>query len=951
MTVQTIETKQVNIIMEQGASFWMSFTVRDDDDNLVSLVGTTVVAQLREYAEASDYIQFTATHNGSGGRVTITMPHEETANIPYTSGVYDVFIYYANGTRDKCIEGDVTITPAVTKPVAGEIIYLLSFAKEEDFPNTGMVRRIYFSHATNHMYRWNGTAYVSITTDGEAATVEVGDVTTLTAGSDATVENVGSLLNAVFDFGIPEGNGIASIELDSTSGLEKTYRVTFTDPSVDDFTFVVMDGAKGDPGTTTWEGITNKPSTFPPSSHNHDDRYYTETEVDSLLGAKADASAVYTVTEANALLALKADASDVYSKSATDDLLDAKADASDVYDKSDVDSLLSAKADTSDLGDLAYEDDAPSDNKPYARKNGEWAEITGGGGGDAVWGSITGTLSDQTDLANALQNKADVIVSSASGSVASFPDGMSAPVVGLSVGVEPVQDLHGQSSPYPGGGGVNKWDGDNELGSINSTTGENNTDGTRSRSGFIPALPESEYRIFAVDRIPMTFGFYFYRSDKTYISYVSKAKGSTFITPSDTYFMRFVIGGSQNPITSIDANEISINYPSSVTTYVPYSNICPISGHSSATVTRTGGNAWDEEYLQGYYSSSGVYTETNTQLCTKNLIPVKPNATYYIKIGSNAVGVNTASSVLWYDKNGTFIERVSQYVGTFTVPSNARYMKFNFGSVYGGTYNNDISINYPSTDTAYHAYSGTSVTIPFGSTVYDGMLDVVNGALRVTHTEFSVTKDTPKRSTSMYEDTVFTVRYTLTDMPKSGYIANECYCNALYPDQGTGAFAPNYTPGSFSPYISNGNAILGIGAPLSVQNVTDFNAMLENIGTLKFYHPLATPIEVTLTPSVISTLLGQNVIWADTGDCAVQYRADTKAYIDKVVSQTALTTRAMIADSATADGKAPKSLASGDLIIVGNELRKCTSNIGSGSAITASNSTVATLADVIKALQ
>lgn len=33
----------------------------------------------------------------------------------------------------------------------------------------------------------------------------------------------------------------------------------------------------------TWGAIEEKPSTFPPSSHNHDDRYYTETETDTKL--------------------------------------------------------------------------------------------------------------------------------------------------------------------------------------------------------------------------------------------------------------------------------------------------------------------------------------------------------------------------------------------------------------------------------------------------------------------------------------------------------------------------------------------------------------------------------------------------------------------------------------------------------------------------------------------
>ncbi len=37
----------------------------------------------------------------------------------------------------------------------------------------------------------------------------------------------------------------------------------------------------------SWSEIGSKPGTFPPSAHSHDDRYYTEAEVNSLLGGKA----------------------------------------------------------------------------------------------------------------------------------------------------------------------------------------------------------------------------------------------------------------------------------------------------------------------------------------------------------------------------------------------------------------------------------------------------------------------------------------------------------------------------------------------------------------------------------------------------------------------------------------------------------------------------------------
>ena len=61
-------------------------------------------------------------------------------------------------------------------------------------------------------------------------------------------------------------------------------------------------GALAGKDQAAWDSdISGIPQTFPPSSHNHDDRYYTEQETDTLLAAKADSTAVI------AALALKAD--------------------------------------------------------------------------------------------------------------------------------------------------------------------------------------------------------------------------------------------------------------------------------------------------------------------------------------------------------------------------------------------------------------------------------------------------------------------------------------------------------------------------------------------------------------------------------------------------------------------------------------------------------------------
>ena len=87
---------------------------------------------------------------------------------------------------------------------------------------------------------------------GQAATVVVGATSTLPAGSNATVTTSGTSLAAVFNFGIPKGAdgtdgtdgvSITGVELLSTSGKVKTYRINFSDGNY--FDYQVTDGADG----------------------------------------------------------------------------------------------------------------------------------------------------------------------------------------------------------------------------------------------------------------------------------------------------------------------------------------------------------------------------------------------------------------------------------------------------------------------------------------------------------------------------------------------------------------------------------------------------------------------------------------------------------------------------------------------------------------------------------
>lgn len=43
----------------------------------------------------------------------------------------------------------------------------------------------------------------------------------------------------------------------------------------------------GSSSAVAWGNVSGKPGTYPPSGHNHDDRYYTETEINNVLAGKA----------------------------------------------------------------------------------------------------------------------------------------------------------------------------------------------------------------------------------------------------------------------------------------------------------------------------------------------------------------------------------------------------------------------------------------------------------------------------------------------------------------------------------------------------------------------------------------------------------------------------------------------------------------------------------------
>lgn len=158
-------------------------------------------------------------------------------------------------------------------------------------------------------------------------------------------------------------------------------------------------------------------------------------------------------------------------------------------------------------------------------------------------------------------------------------------------------------------------------------------------------------------------------------------------------------------------------------------NVRPISGWNAVNVTRVEVNLWDEQWEIGSYNAGTPtvqkYTDT-THIRSKNPISVKPNTTYYMNSSGKSVHLIVA------DVNGNVLYRtISLNNGTFTTPSNGTFVYFNMAAAYGTTYNNDISINYPSTDHAYHPYNGVNVSIDLGQTVYGATINPLTGVMTV----------------------------------------------------------------------------------------------------------------------------------------------------------------------------------------------------------------------------
>lgn len=456
---------------------------------------------------------------------------------------------------------------------------------------------------------------------------------------------------------------------------------------------------------------------------------------------------------------------------------------------------------------------------------------------------------------------------SASGTIAAINDSTTMfNAIDVTGTIEPVQDLHGYDNPWPAGGGKNIINA-NVVTVITSVDNQYNI-----ISDFI-TLPAGTYTlswtlsasVTATRNRPL----YIVGNNYVYANsdYKTAGRGYWTFTISEETELKFKWWG-HTVSAECTVNDFQLESGSTATSYAPYSNICPITGWTGASVVRTGKNLIPNLKTQdtsarvrlGESSAgNGAFYKAGTYKISWGLATAQTVGIYWrtFKNGENGPVVNSDTIVITEDVN----VKIWLYASGGISVDNVLWWQVELGS----------------TATPYEPYQSETYDISWQSeagTVYGGNLDVTTGVLTVdratktlTNSDyFSIqisTNTTNRITASFYETVGKTNGVLISDSLKTTYNSPGGYSTSAWEIWGSTA-APR----------------CWISVPAEIDTVDKFKSHLSS-NPIQVVYELATPVTYQLTPQEVSFLLGTNNLWVDTGDINVTYKADIQKYIDK----------------------------------------------------------------------
>lgn len=287
-------------------------------------------------------------------------------------------------------------------------------------------------------------------------------------------------------------------------------------------------------------------------------------------------------------------------------------------------------------------------------------------------------------------------------------------------------------------------------------------------------------------------------------------------------------------------------------------NIRPISGYSSVNVVDCGKNLLDESIIElGSYLVNGTTTVDGDSKYRRFSID--------LPVGTYTFSTDLADCYIVR----ILVDNVEQQTGlttqscTFTL-AEASNVKFAIRNTNTTSITNSffMQIELGSTATTYEPYNGTTYPISLGSTIYGGTLDVTSGVLAVTHELVTYTGASSEAWTQNGAES----NYSLFIYVDNRYKHDQTVvCNIL---KGVANIASDRMQ-PFTCCMSPTTQSLLIKMNSTVTPESWKTQIAET--NMQVLFELATPTTIQLTPVEVSTLLGQNNIYADCGTIELIY--------------------------------------------------------------------------------
>ena len=510
----------------------------------------------------------------------------------------------------------------------------------------------------------------------------------------------------------------------------------------------------------------------------------------------------------------------------------------------------------------------------------------------------------------------------ASGSVVSIANARRRDAKSAVVTLEPIQDLHGYSSPWVGGAGVNAMPNavaktETQNGITISTNGDGiyRFSGTALSDAIIVFPLSVSFTIPSGNASTGTHSAFFMNTDisstnvtlcfmngSVQIDSLAMSPKNRIATSYNAMSnkvcdgIKFIIRSGTSVSGTISPMFVAKGTPTN-TPFSPYENLCPISGHSSVTAVRDGKNLLElylartshngvdysltsdgKLHVDGTASPANSYSGGNYS--TYALCPWKFKAgTYTISADFGQQEGFSGFYLCFSTRKKSDNSQTNFTVYSYGSGSAPKEVSINedFGAWFwvvvpnGKTVVTDVSLQLEtgSPTSSFVPFTGTSITVQLGQTVYGGSVDLVSGVGTLTHKSVTFIGDDAywwyTYDPSNYDSFCFNV-----DLPDKKIKKLTSICDKYRNVENSWGAGGNGIFDVFSdhatlarlyfrqPYYGFGNT------------VQDWKTWLSS-NPLQVCYELATPITFQLTPNQLEMLERNNTLWADEGEIELTY--------------------------------------------------------------------------------